>query len=95
MDRGAELYLKVRAGANQNMFVGSVSINNKIYYKLYITQVPENGKANKHIIKFIASYFNISQQDISISSGQKSSFKTIFVKNICPNYLNSKLKHYI
>lgn len=95
MTEEAILHLKVKAGAKNNCFIGVIEIDDIKYYKLHITTAPEGGKANKYIIKFLANILNITQQDISILSGLKSSFKKLSIKNITPSYLNSQLKHYI
>lgn len=89
------LHLKVKAGAASNCFAGQIEIDGITYYKLHITTSPEDGKANKYIIKFLAKTLKIAQQDITIISGSKSSFKKLSIKNIDPSYLNSQLKHYI
>lgn len=48
--------------------------------KVRITAVPEKGKANAHLIRFLAKAFNISKSSISIVKGEKNRMKTLLVK---------------
>lgn len=49
------------------------------HYVISTSSPPENGKANKEIIKTMAKYFNISNSRIDIVSGEKSKEKVIEV----------------
>lgn len=66
---------KVKAGARKNL-VEKITDNN---YKIWVTQPPEKGKANKTVIKILAKYFEISSSQIAIVSGKTSSSKIIEV----------------
>ena len=50
-------------------------------YKVWIKEVPEDGKANEAVIKALAKYFNISKTNVELVSGGKSHDK-IFNINI-------------
>lgn len=47
-------------------------------FEVRIKQVPQNGKANKEIVKEFSKLFNC---DVAIFKGEKSSQKTIIFKN--------------
>ena len=48
--------------------------------KVYITQAPERGKANKKLIEVLSKHFQISKSDIELVRCEKSKFKTIHFK---------------
>jgi uncharacterized protein (TIGR00251 family) len=56
--------------------------NNKIKeekdgLKIYLTAVPEKGKANQLLIKLLADYYKVSKNKIKIIKGEKSKNKVI------------------
>lgn len=50
-------------------------------YKVWVKEVPEDGKANQAVIKALAKYFNTSKSNIELIGGGKSHDK-IFNINI-------------
>lgn len=65
-----------------NIKVITKSSKNEIFLdngviKVKITEVPENGKANKAIINLFSKTFKIPKNKINIIKGLKSSNKTI------------------
>lgn len=50
-------------------------------YKVWIKEVPEDGKANEAIIKALSKYFNISKSNIELIRGATSGEK-VFDINI-------------
>ena len=62
------------------------SSQNKIYFennsiKIKISEIPENGKANKAIIKLFSKELKMPQNSITILSGTTNSIKTLIIKN--------------
>ncbi|MEI8054441.1 MAG: DUF167 family protein [bacterium] len=47
--------------------------------KVTITAPPTEGKANKHLIKFLAKHFSVPQSNIKIIRGDSSKNKSILV----------------
>jgi uncharacterized protein len=45
--------------------------------RVYLTAVPEKGKANKAIVKLLAERYNKSKNQIEIISGEKSKNKKV------------------
>lgn len=45
--------------------------------KIRITAPPTDGKANKHLIKFLAKQFKVPQSSVSIISGETSRLKRV------------------
>ena len=68
-----ELYVQPRT--SKNMVVGPYGD----YLKVAITAPPVEGKANKHLIKFLAKYFDVPQKHIKILKGENSKYKSILV----------------
>jgi len=46
-------------------------------YKVWVTVVPEKGKANKEVIKLLAKYFQVSKSQVKIVGGQTTRIKMI------------------
>jgi uncharacterized protein (TIGR00251 family) len=46
-------------------------------YKVWVTVVPEKGKANKEVIKLLAKYFQVSKSQVEIVGGQTTRIKMI------------------
>ena len=49
-------------------------------FKVYLTCVPEKGKANNNLLKLLSEYFDVSKSQINIISGKKSHSKVIEIK---------------
>jgi uncharacterized protein (TIGR00251 family) len=50
------------------------------YIKIRLAKAPQKGKANKALIKLIASKLNLPPQNITILSGHRSNYKQISIK---------------
>ena len=67
--------IKVITNAAKNM----VKLDNG-QIKVYITAVPEKGRANKEVVKTLADYYQVKKSDIRIIKGQRSRNKTVEVR---------------
>lgn len=47
--------------------------------KIRITGAPVDGKANKHLIKFLAKQFKVPQEKVHIMSGENSRQKRVMI----------------
>lgn len=56
--------------------------------KITITAPPVDGKANAHLIKFLAKYFGVSQKQVTIIRGEHSRDKTICINKPKQNYIS-------
>ena len=65
--------IKVIPKAKQNR-IEKLDDNN---LKVYLTTVPEKGKANQSLIKLLAKYFKTAKNNIEIIKGQNSREKII------------------
>jgi len=46
-------------------------------YKVWVTVVPEKGKANQTVIKLLAKYFKVSKSQIEIIGGKTARTKIV------------------
>ncbi|MHB1948875.1 MAG: DUF167 family protein [Gammaproteobacteria bacterium] len=75
------LHVQLQPRASRDEIVGP----HGEYLKIRITTPPLEGRANKHLIKFLANSFGVSQQQVSIEKGEQSRIKLI--KIIAPKNL--------
>jgi uncharacterized protein len=66
------IQIKVIPKAKNN----SVTVENNIY-KVRLTAAPEDGKANKLLIKVLANYFGCKKSQLHIVNGRKSRNKLV------------------
>ena len=79
---GILIHLKVIPNSSQNELCGVIIDNkNQQLLKLKVTAVPDSGKANKALIKFLSKEWSISASDIEIISGKTARIKKILVKD--------------
>ncbi|MDR1925813.1 MAG: DUF167 domain-containing protein [Planctomycetaceae bacterium] len=57
--------------------------------KVYVTQAPEKGKANKSIKELLAKSLKIKSSQIELVSGETSSSKKFLLRNIDAEYLKN------
>lgn len=82
LDTVGEVYLQVRARPGVSVSkVRDVMVDDSV--KIDIAAPPEGGKANKELVKFLASFFEVSKENVKIISGAGDRIKLIkIVKNI-------------
>lgn len=73
------LNLTIIPNAKKNEVIGFIEDKS---LKIKISSPPENNKANKELIKFLAKKLKISKNQIQIIKGKKSKKKTICIENI-------------
>jgi len=67
-----KINVNVSTGARENKIVFKNNL-----YKVYLTEIPEKGKANQKLIKILSDHFDVSKSKISILRGEKSKNKLI------------------
>ncbi len=82
-DQGETLILRchLQPKAKKDEFCGEYGES----LKIRITAPPVDGKANKHLVKFLAKSFAVKQANITILSGELGREKRIAIKN--PNQI--------
>jgi hypothetical protein len=74
------LYVKVTPNAKSERIKKEITANNAVIYKIYVTQIAENGKANEAVIKLLAKEFSVPKSSITITHGLLCRDKTIAIK---------------
>ncbi len=87
-----KIHLKIIPNSSKNDICGLINDGRQQMLKLKVTTLPNEGKANKAVIKLLAKHWDISTSDIEIISGQTSQKKRIAVTNTAQ--LLSKLEIY-
>ncbi len=72
-DNNVLLRLKIKANASQNKL--KEIKDGRLYIE--IKSIPDKGKANKELIKFLSKTFKAAKSNIIIDSGTTSKFKTV------------------
>jgi uncharacterized protein (TIGR00251 family) len=72
------LHLRIQPKASRDALIGPYSENE---YKIAITAPPVDGKANRHLLKFLAKTFGLPACRIELISGKNSRSKTVRLKS--------------
>jgi hypothetical protein len=76
-DKTLHLFLKIQPNSSKDEF--TEILDERI--KVRITAPPVDGKANKHLIKFLAKVFKVPKGNISIKNGETSRNKHLLILN--------------
>jgi uncharacterized protein (TIGR00251 family) len=72
------LRLRVQPKASRDAFIGAYGSD---YYKVSLTAPPVDGKANSHLLRFIAKAFGVPRSQVILESGAHSSNKRLRLKS--------------
>jgi len=72
------LHLRVQPKSSRDALVGPYG---EAEFKVAITAPPVEGKANAHLLKFLAKQFGLPRSHISLISGAGSRSKTLRLKS--------------
>lgn len=78
VEGGVAIAVAARAGARENE-IGTVHAG---ALRVCVTQVPENGKANKAICKLLAKTLGVAASRVSVTAGQTQSRKTVMIQGL-------------
>ena len=76
-DKTLILNLQIQPKASQNAIIGVH--NNKL--KIALTSAPTDGKANEHLIKYLAKHFGVPKNQVKIIKGAKSRQKSVLISS--------------
>ncbi len=85
------LPIRVQAGARRN-HVGGVHDGR---LKVSVTQAPEKGKANREVLKLLASALRVRRSALSLQSGETSPRKLICISELSEVHLRDRLSSLI
>ena len=85
------LHFKITPNSSQNKILGKfLDEKNQEYFKTSIKAIPEDGKANAELIKFLSKLLKIPKSKIEIIRGEVSRMKVVRIsEEIDHNLLNS------
>lgn len=90
LDGTVRIYVKVKP-LSSAVRIGGVLDSGEL--KVYLTEIPEGGKANKQLISFLSREFKIPKGSIILEKGEKSQNKVISLMD-CREDLDSLLRGY-
>lgn len=70
------VYVQPKSSRNKFSSIFNASV------KIRITAPPVDGKANKAVSEFLASFFKISKKDVQVASGRQSRRKKIILTGL-------------
>jgi len=76
-DNVLHLFLRVQPKSSKDEF--SEILDDRI--KVRITAPPVDGKANKHLIKFLSTVFKVPKSNIKLEKGETSRNKYLVIQN--------------
>jgi uncharacterized protein (TIGR00251 family) len=71
------LWLQVQPRAHRNEFVAP----HGDHFKLRITAPPVEGKANAHLLRFLAKEFGVNRSQVSLESGKSARYKVVRIES--------------
>lgn len=74
---GESLKIRVMPKASANKVVVEEQADGGYLIRVYVTVVPEDGKANKEVIKLLAKEMKVAKSSLSIVQGLKSRDKVV------------------
>lgn len=84
------LNIKLTPNARQEAFGDVIYDENEIaWLKVAVRAVPENGKANKALISFLAKRLKLPKSTIRIVSGHQARTKKLSIANTTDSLINS------
>ena len=88
-DSGIILSVKILPNASEKGIKGVVnSADGSDWLRITVVSIPEKGKANKELIKFLSKELDIAKSDIEIISGESNHFKKLLIKKTSPDIVN-------
>ena len=80
-DENLHLFIKVQPKASKDEFAEVFTDPLCDRIKIRITAPPVDGKANKHLIKYLSTVFNVAKSAINIKNGKTGRTKHLIIKN--------------
>ena len=88
---GVILPVQARPGAKKNEVRGEQNGN----LKVFVTQVPEKGKANKVIAELLAKSLKLKKSQIELIAGETSPHKKFLISDIDSDSLREKIAPFL
>lgn len=75
------LRVKVTPKAKSERIKKEMGADGAALYKIYVTAAPEDGKANKAVIKLLSKSLGVAKSNLTITHGHTSREKIIKINN--------------
>ncbi len=90
-DDGVVLAVRAQAGARQSTVRGE----HEGALKVAVTQVPEKGKANRAILKLLATSLGLRRSQLELIDGETSVNKRFLIRDASVPQLNARLQQLV
>lgn len=77
LGENTQLTIRVTPKASKNYIGDIVEVNGEPSLKVYVTEVPENGKANEAVLKLLSKELSVSKSSLEIAFGATDRNKKI------------------
>jgi uncharacterized protein len=82
-DKGLKVRIRLTPNASHNkIHAWQQDETGKFFLKVSVTTIPENGKANKAMIKLLSKTLKIAKSNIQIIAGETDRNKTLLITGI-------------
>lgn len=78
---GDKIYVRVTPKASRNYIKADLQEDGSLLLRVYVTVVPEDGKANAAVIKLLAKELGIAKSALTVTHGLTSRNKTIHINS--------------
>lgn len=80
-DKGLVLGVKITPNASSAGVKGIFTdADGRNYVKISVVSIPEKGKANKELLKFLSKELGVAKSELEIVSGETTHLKRILIK---------------
>jgi len=79
-DEGLRIFIRLTPKGKKNALNALMAgVDGQMAFKISITAVPEKGKANAQLIKFLSKEWHVAKSDIKITAGVTDRHKTLLL----------------
>ena len=75
-DKNGKVVLKIKVHPKASR---AKIVANDEFFDIYVTEVPEKGKANASVVKLLSKEFKVAKTKFTIVAGETSKIKTVVV----------------
>ena len=72
--------MKITVKVKTNSKTERIEKNDSGIYNIWVSAIPEKGRANKRVIEILSDHFKVSKSSINIICGEMSKSKIIEIK---------------
>lgn len=77
---GAELFVRLTPKSSRDAVEGvEIGADGRVYLKARVRAVPEDGKANKALVKLLSKALGVPASSVAIAAGHSARLKTLHI----------------